>query len=95
MSLGNKNYHQRDETIMAQGVLPFKYEEEKKQTGMTALGGLPAYLDLSQVIGMGKSIEKHVGIRTETQGWTDAQVVSAIILLNLAGGRLCRRFKGA
>ena len=25
---------------MAQGILPFKYEEEEKTTGMTALAGL-------------------------------------------------------
>ena len=29
---------------MAQGILPFKYEAEKKTTGMTALAGLPVYL---------------------------------------------------
>jgi len=31
---------------MAQGVLPFKYEEEKKDTGMTALAriaGIPGF----------------------------------------------------
>ena len=33
---------------MAQGILPFKYETEKKTTGMTALDGLPAYLNLAQ-----------------------------------------------
>jgi hypothetical protein len=71
---------------MAQGVLPFKYEEEKNKTGMTAMAGLPTYLDLSKVMGLHKSIEEHVGIRRETQGWTDAQMVSALILLNLAGG---------
>ena len=37
---------------MAQGVLPFKYEAEKKTTGMTALAGLPTYLDLAKVIGL-------------------------------------------
>ena len=37
---------------MAQGVLPFKYESEKKTTGMTALAGLPVYLDLAKVIGL-------------------------------------------
>ena len=31
---------------MAQGLLPFKYELEKKDTGMTALAGLPIYLEL-------------------------------------------------
>jgi len=42
---------------MAQGVLPFKYEAEKKTTGMTALTGLPAYLDLAKVIGLSKPIQ--------------------------------------
>ncbi len=37
---------------MAQGVLPFKYEEEKTETGMTSLAGLPLYLDLAQVAGL-------------------------------------------
>jgi len=32
---------------MAQGVLPYKYEEEKNDVGMTAMAGLPIYLDLS------------------------------------------------
>ena len=44
MRFGNKNYHQRGEDTMAQGVLPFKYEEEASSVGMTALGGLPLYL---------------------------------------------------
>ena len=71
---------------MAQGVLPFKYESEQKVTGMTALGGLPAYLDLAQVIGLSKSVQKHLKVRAGSQGWTDAQMVLALVLLNLAGG---------
>jgi len=58
--LSNKNYHQRGVSIMSQGVLPFKYETENKTTGITALAGLPVYLDLAQVIGLNKSIEKHL-----------------------------------
>ncbi len=71
---------------MAQGVLPFKYEAEKKTTGMTALAGLPAYLDLAQVIGFRKSIQKYLKVRAGGQGWTDTQIVLALVLLNLAGG---------
>jgi len=71
---------------MTQGVLPFKYEKEKNDTGMTALAGLPIYLDLAKVIGLSKSIQKHLKIRANSQGWTDAQVVLSLILLNLAGG---------
>ena len=69
---------------MAQGVLPFKYEEGKKDTGMTALAGLPIYLDLASVMGINESIEKHLHIKQ--QGWTDKQIILSLILLNLAGG---------
>ena len=71
---------------MAQGILPFKYEAEKQTTGMTALGGLPAYLDLAKVIGLSKSISKHLKVRENGQGWTDSQMVLSVVLLNLAGG---------
>lgn len=71
---------------MSQGVLPFKYEEEKTGSGMTGLAGLPLYLDLAKVIGLSKSIQKHLKIREESQGWTDSQIVIALVLLNLAGG---------
>ena len=71
---------------MAQGVLPFKYEAEKKTTGMTALAGLPVYLDLARVAGLSKSIEKHLKVRKGGQGWTDSQIVLSLVLLNLAGG---------
>jgi hypothetical protein len=53
---------------------------------MTALAGLPVYLDLARVIGLSKSIRKHLRVRAGSQGWTDNQVVISLILLNLAGG---------
>ena len=71
---------------MTQGVLPFKYEEEKNNSGMTALAGLPVYLDLAEVMGLSKSIQKHLKIREKSQGWTDSQMVLSLVLLNLAGG---------
>jgi len=71
---------------MAQGALPFKYEVEERKSGMTSLAGLPAYLELGHVAGLRKSIERHIGVRRQSQGWTDAQVVTALMMLNLAGG---------
>ncbi len=53
---------------------------------MTTLTGLPLYLDLAQVMGLSKSIQKHLKIRENSQGWTDSQVVLSLVLLNLAGG---------
>lgn len=70
---------------MAQGLLPFDYVEEKK-TGATALAGLPLYLELAQVAGLFQSVQEHLKVREGDQGWTDSQMVSSLVLLNLAGG---------
>ena len=48
---------------MPQGVLSYKYEEEKTDTGMTALAGLPVYLDLASVLGLGDHIRTHMQVR--------------------------------
>ena len=60
---------------MAQGVLPYKYEEESKPAGMTSLAGLPIYLDLASVLGVSDCIGAHVHVRKAGQGWTDEQAV--------------------
>ena len=69
---------------MAQGVLPYKYEEEKAGSGMTALAGLPLYPDLASVLDVGTSIANHLHVKE--RGWTDGQILLSLILLNLAGG---------
>ena len=71
---------------MKQGVLPFHYEEEKTTTGATALAGLPAYLELARVAALARSIGRHVRLREGGQGWSDSQMVTSRVLLNLAGG---------
>ena len=71
---------------MAQGVLPFQYEVEDKVGGMTALAGLPAYLEFAQVMGLGRIVSLNVKARQGDQGWSDQQMVMSLALLNLAGG---------
>jgi hypothetical protein len=70
---------------MAQGALPFQYEAETAASGVTALGGLPVYLDLINASGLDVAIRKHVRVAGE-QGWLDLQMIVALIVLNLAGG---------
>jgi len=73
--------------MSAQGVLPFRYEAERTNSGMTALAGLPAYLELAAVSGLTRSIRHHLQVCAEKkQGWTDTQIVMPLVLLNLAGG---------
>lgn len=69
---------------MSQGVLGFKYEEEKHDTGMTGLAGLPVYLDLIHAMGLPELIGRHLQVKQ--RGWTDAQMVLSLMLLNIAGG---------
>jgi len=59
---------------------------------MTALTSLPAYLDLAKVIGLGKSIQKHLKVRDGGLGWTDSQMVlSLVLLIKSCWWRLCKR----
>lgn len=71
---------------MSQGLLQFKYDEEVAGAGMTALAGLPTYLELAKALGLVEALAAEVKVRENKQGWTDAQIVMSLILLQLAGG---------
>ena len=71
---------------MAQGALPYEYEVSRSASGLTALAGLPAVLDLVTVLGLARSIDQHVQLRKIARGWSDSQQVLSLMLLNLAGG---------
>ncbi len=71
---------------MSQKTLPFKYEEEKRESGITSLGGLALYTGLAHIMDLSKSVRNHIRVRQDTQGWTDSQVIMSLILLNLSGG---------
>ena len=72
--------------MIPQGVLSYQYQPEKSASGMTGLAGLPLYVDLAFAAGLPRSIERHVGVRTGSKGWTDTQEVMSLLLLNVAGG---------
>lgn len=72
--------------MVSQRVLPFQMESERLESGLTGLAGLPVYLELAQVAGFRESVSRHVRVREGGQGFTDAQMVTALVLLNLAGG---------
>ncbi len=55
------------------------------EAGLTGLAGLPLYLELWRAAGLEQSVARHVAM-SGSQGWSDRQMVSALVLLNLAGG---------
>lgn len=70
---------------MPQGVLPFQYVGEGGGKGMTALAGLGLYLDLLHAAGVPAAADREIGVR-DGQGYRDGQLLTALVLLNLAGG---------
>ena len=82
-----KKSDQRGEAKMAQGVLSYQYQEEASESGMTAWAGLPLFLDLVQAAGLWDSMTQHVRVRARRRGgWSDAQTLMSLVLLNLVGG---------
>lgn len=71
---------------MSHGVLPFQLSEEFSESGVTGLAGLPMYQELGHVLGLGKSVEKHLNVRSGKQGYTDVQFIIPLVLMNMAGG---------
>jgi hypothetical protein len=71
---------------MTQGVLPFQYEDDDREVGMTGVAGLGIYLDFWRTAGLGRLIEQCLRVHGPSQGWTDEQIVKSLVLLNIAGG---------
>ncbi len=70
---------------MAQGVLPFQYEAEKRTSGLTGFAGLAVYLELIRVSGLPAAVRRHLRAAGR-QGWLDVQMIVALLALNLSGG---------
>ncbi len=73
-------HHQRGGQVLARGQLALQYEGGGRESGMTALGGLPLYLDWARVMGIGGAIEGDLRVGGGGPGWSEAQVGMALIL---------------
>jgi len=73
LRLRRRSFHQRGDEMLAQGVLGFQYQAERRTSGTTALGGLPIYLDLSVKLGLTAAIRRFVRV-AGAQGWLDLQM---------------------
>jgi hypothetical protein len=74
----------RSEIMMAQGLLPFQYNVENSESGLTSFAGLPLYIELAMTTGLCQKIKQALQIKS--RGWTDLQIIMSLILLNLVGG---------
>jgi hypothetical protein len=72
--------------MMPQGVTSFHYEEDNSNSKSTGLAGLPVYMDLLAKIGLSEIIGRHLHLRTKKNSWSDSDEITALLLLNIAGG---------
>ena len=72
--------------IMTQNLLPYNFKLEKKEKNLTGLAGLLIYLELFMALKLKQAIAKHLTARKNKPGYSDDQIIMALILLNLAGG---------
>ena len=70
--------------IMTQRALPFQYQSEKNDSGLTGFAGLPLYVELAVQSGFVQSISQT--LKTKSRGWSDAEMILSLVLLNMAGG---------
>lgn len=71
---------------MQQKALPFQYESEGPNAKTSSRAGLFLYLDLMHAMGLRRSVADRVKSKVGDQGWSDDDMVVALLLLNLAGG---------
>jgi hypothetical protein len=69
---------------MTHVALPFQYQAEKNDSGLTGFAGLPLYVELARQSGFVEYINQTM--QTKERGWTDAEMILSLVLLNLAGG---------
>ena len=55
---------------MPQSTLPFQYQAEKTDSGLTGFAGLPLYVELAAQSGLVGYINQT--IKTKVRGWTDS-----------------------
>jgi len=73
---------------MPQTLLPFQYEIDPTHSKLTALGGLPLFLDLMSGLGVIAGLRRYLVGSGDMQGWSVSDVVLALVLVNLAGGEV-------
>ncbi len=73
---------------MTQNLLPFQYEIEPTKSKLTALGGLPLFLDLMSCLGLISDLRRLLAQPSDMNGWGISDVILSLIMVNLAGGNV-------
>jgi len=66
--------------------LGFEYDEGHAEQGLTALAGMPVFLQAFRSLDLPRSVERHVSVKQRQRGLDEASYVESFLILNAAGG---------
>ena len=79
------NLHQRGAFMRDKFALNVKYEEEKRESGLTSFAGIPLFLEYLKGIGFDRMVGSIFNSQSN-QGYHPLHHVLSLVLLNLSGG---------
>lgn len=68
---------------MTQKLFSYQYQGTS-QSSYTSLAGLPLFMEMSKISGLSDSLGQH--LQLNSQGWSDLQIIEAVMQLNFSGG---------
>ena len=69
-----------------QGILPLVFETSQRRDDVTARAGLVLVVEAARALGIDKVVQENLVLRERQSGFTEAEKVEAIILLQSSGG---------
>jgi hypothetical protein len=73
--------------------LPFTYDDETGQEGITALGGMPVLVQTFRSLAVGGSVRRNVTLKQRQRGLSEDAYVESFVILNAAGGDCLEDFE--
>ena len=73
--------------------LLFAIEPEPLPETLTALGGVPLFVQTFRSLGLPALVREHVRIKERDRGYDEATMVENFVILNAVGGECCDDFE--
>jgi len=76
----------RQKPSVTEQPLPFTYDDQATEEGVTALGGIPLLVQAFRSLAVGGSVKRNVSLKQRQRGLSEDAYVESFVILNTAGG---------
>lgn len=71
---------------MSQGIFPYTVQTTDRADAVTARAGLPLVIEMMRAFGLDKAIAEHVDVRVRESGYSEVELIEALVTLMASGG---------